>query len=100
MRRNILHNTIKYKTIFLHFSFQYTNLTKLCLLILPTGLVLLVKPLQFSKLQGGVEYERHCPDHPQEGPDLERERLDRSYYSSLHTKLMKAKARDPYLLHR
>ena len=70
IRRNILHNTIKYKTLSI-FPFEYNNFTKFCLLILPTGLVLLVKPLQFSKLQGGVEYERYCPDYPQEGADLE-----------------------------
>ena len=45
--------------------------------------IVLVCWYQFGELQGRVEYERRCPDDPEDGADLQWERLDRSYSSSL-----------------
>ena len=68
MRKNILHNTEVFCPSLILLTWQ---LTYLSLLIFAAGLVLLVKPLQFCELQGGVEYERHCPDSPEDGANLQ-----------------------------
>ena len=64
----MLHNTEIFCPSLILLAWQ---LTYLSLLIFAAGLVLLVKPLQFCELQGGVEYERHCPYNPEDGANLQ-----------------------------